>query len=316
MQIVDPLTIGWIVQATFQMATPLVLAALGGMFSERSGVVNIALDGMMLMGAFAAVAGTYFTNNPWLGVVAAVVAGGLLAVVHAIVCVKLKGNQIVSGTGIILFAVGFTTLMLFVIWQQRGVSDSVTPLPRVLLPQIASIPVLGIAFGSQSPLVYLMFLLIPVCWYILYRTPFGLRLRAAGEDPSALDTAGVSVDKMRIYGVIISGCLSGLAGAYLSIGIGSEFGKGMTAGKGFIALAALIVGNWTPVGCFLAGTLFGFLVGLQYSIQLAPQLRWLVGVNNFVQMIPYISVIIVLGIVRRSIPPKAIGQPYIKERQQ
>jgi simple sugar transport system permease protein len=316
-QIIDPLVIGVVIAKTFEMATPLVLAALGGMFSERSGVVNIALEGMMTMGAWAAVAVTWFTNNPWLGVLASVAVGGLFGLVHAIVCVNLKGNQIVSGTAIILFALGFSAYMIWVIWPgASGVTPSVTPLPRIYIPAIASIPILGLAFGSQSPLVYIMILTVPLCWYVLYRTPFGLRLRAAGEDPSTLDTAGVSVDKMRVYGVLLSGCLAGLAGAFLSIGIGSEFGKNMVGGRGFIALAALIFGNWTPVGCFLAGTFFGFLTGIQYAAQIAPQLSWMIGVNSFIQMIPFAAVIVALGIIRRSVPPKAIGVPYIKERQQ
>lgn len=316
-QVIDALTIGVMVAATLEMATPFILAALGGMFSERSGVVNIALEGMMLMGAFAAVAASAFTNNPWLGVLASIVIGGLMGLVHGIVCVKLKGNQIVSGTAIILFALGFTAFMIPVLWPgQSGVSELVTPLPKVNIPQIASIPILGMAFTSQSPLVYVMFALVPLCWYVMYRTPFGLRLRAAGEDPSTLDTAGVSVDKMRMYGVILSGCLAGLAGAFLSIGVGARFGKAMISGRGFIALAALIFGNWTPVGCFIAGTFFGFLYGLQYVIQIAPGLSWLIGVNSFIQMIPFAAVIVALGIIRRSVPPKAIGVPYIKERQQ
>jgi simple sugar transport system permease protein len=302
---------------TLEKATPLILAALGGMFSERSGVVNIALEGIMTMGAWAAVVATWFTHNPWLGVLASIVVGGIIGLVHAIICVKLKGNQIVSGTAIILFGLGFTAYMIWVIWPgHSGVSPSITPLPPVSIPAIIPIPILGLAFGSQSPLVYIMLLMVPLCWYILYRTPFGLRLRAAGEDPSALDTAGVSVDKMRMYGVLLSGCLAGLAGAYLSIGIGSEFGKGMVAGQGFIALAALIFGNWTPVGVFLSGTFFGFLLGLLPVIQIIPALNPLIGVNSFIQMIPYVAVIIAIGIIRRSVPPKAIGVPYIKERQQ
>ncbi len=307
--------IGWVLQATFQMATPLILAALGGMFSERSGVVNIGLEGMMLMGAFTAVAATYFTDNPWIGVLASIIAGGILGLIHAIVCVKLKGNQIVSGTGIILFAAGFTTVMLRVIWQQTGVSDPVIPLPEVIIPWVLGIPILGQAIGVQSPLTWIMLAFIPICWYIFYRTSFGLRLRAAGEDPSTLDTAGVNVEKMRIYGVVISGVLAGMGGAQLSIGFGSEFGKLMTGGRGFIALAALIFGNWTPLGVLGAGLFFGFLNSFQFAVQIHPSLGFLGPYTNFIQMIPFISVVVALGIIRRSIPPKAIGVPYIKEKR-
>lgn len=297
------LLFGWIINSMLQIGTPLVLGGLGGMFSERSGVVNIALEGIMLMGAWAAVAATYYTDNPWIGVLAAMVAGLVLAAVHAVICVNLKGNQIVSGTGIILFSAGFTTLMLWVIWGQRGISDPVTSLPELYIPGI----------GYLSPIIFIMFALVPICWYVLYRTPFGLRLRAAGEDPSTLDTAGISVNRYRIYGVLLSGMLAALGGAQFSIGFGSWFGKGMISGAGFIALAALIFGNWNPIGVFIAGMFFGLLWGINYALQIAPGWDWLVGVGNFIQMIPYVSVIIALGIIRRSIPPKAIGVPYIKE---
>jgi ABC-type uncharacterized transport system permease subunit len=304
---------GWLLKATLMMSTPLVLAGLGGLFSEKTGVVNIGLEGMMLIGAFSAVAATYFTNNPWLGVLAAVVSGGMLAAVHAVVCVKYKGNQIVSGAGIILFAGGFTTLMLEVVFGVKGVSDSVTRLPNVVIEPISDIPVLGVALGAQSPLVYMMFILVIVSWFVIYKTPFGLRIRAAGEDPSALDTAGVNVSNVRMIGVILSGCLSGMGGAFLSISFGSEFGKLMTVGRGFIALAALIFGNWTPFGVLFAGILFGFLDGLQYAISILPEFSFLLDYVNFIKMIPYVLVIVALAGIRRSIPPKAIGTPYEKE---
>jgi ABC-type uncharacterized transport system permease subunit len=292
---VDPFSlvmIGWLIKTTIQYSTPLVLAALGGMYSEKSGIVNIGLEGMMLIGAFSAVAATYFSDNPWLGLIVAVIAGGALAAVHAIICVKLKGNHIVSGTGVILFATGFTTLMLQVIWNQKGVSDEVSRLPQVVIPGIQDIPIIS--------------------WFVMYKTPFGLRVRAAGEDPSALDTAGVNVETIRIIAVIISGCLSGLAGAYLSIGYGARFGKVMTNGRGFIALAALIFGGWTPIGSFLAGTFFGFLDALQAFISLT--IPELLPYNNFIKMIPFILVVIALAGIGRSRPPKAVGTPYEKEK--
>ncbi|MHA1965429.1 MAG: ABC transporter permease [Candidatus Thorarchaeota archaeon] len=314
MQTGDPMLelLGWLMKATLQMATPLVLTALGGMFSERTGVVNIGLEGMMLVGAFSAVAGTYYTGSPWLGLIIAVIAGGALAGVHALVCVKFKGNHIVSGTGIILLGMGITTLGLQVVWGKQGLSDSVQRIPEVVFPQLQGVPLLGTAFGSLSPFIYFMFIITALSWYVLYRTPFGLRIRAAGEDPSTLDAAGVSVEWTRIIGVVISGALAGLGGAYLSIGFENAFGKGMTAGKGFIALAALIFGNWTPVGCFLAGIFFGFVTGLQFVIPiLAPGL---IQLTNLVKIIPYALVIVALAGIRRSIPPKGIAIPYEKEK--
>jgi simple sugar transport system permease protein len=304
---------GWLLKATLQVATPLILTALGGMFSERSGVVNIGLEGMMLVGAFSAVAGTYYTGSPWIGMLVGIAAGGLMGAVHALVCVKFKGNHIVSGTGMILLGLGITTLGLEVIWQKKGLSDSVTRIPEVVIPGLQDVPVLGLAFGSLSPIIYFMFIITILSWYVLFRTPFGLRLRAAGEDPSTLDAAGISVEWTRVIGVVLSGCLAGLGGTYLSIGFEDAFGKGMTDGKGFIALAAMIFGNWTPFGCFLAGLFFGFVQGLQFVIPIfAPEL---VTFTNLVKIIPYALVIIALAGIRRSVPPKAVGTPYEKEKK-
>lgn len=312
LDVIDLALIGWLIKTTIQFSTPLVLAALGGMYSEKSGIVNIGLEGMMLIGAFSAVAATYFSDNPWIGVVVAVIAGGALAAVHAVITVKLKGNHIVSGTGVILFATGFTTLMLEVIWAQRGVSDEVTRLPQVVIPQIQGIPILGDVFGSLEPIVYMMFFAVIISWFVMYKTPFGLRVRASGEDPSSLDTAGVNVDTIRFIAVVISGCLSGLGGAYLSIGYGARFGKVMTNGRGFIALAALIFGGWSPIGSFLAGTFFGFLDALQAFISLT--IPELLPYNNFIKMIPFVLVVIALAGIGRSRPPKAVGTPYEKEK--
>jgi ABC-type uncharacterized transport system permease subunit len=304
--------IALLIRTTIQLSTPIVLAAIGGMYSERSGIVNIGLEGMMLIGAFGAVAGTFFSHNPWIGVLFSVIAGGTLAAVHAIITVKLKGNHIISGTGVILFATGFTTLMLFVIWGQRGVSDEVTKLPQVVIPELQGIPLIGDIFGSLSPIVYMMFIAVAISWFVMYKTPFGLRVRASGEDPSTLDAAGVNVETIRLVAVIISGCLAGLGGAYLSIGYGSRFGKLMTSGRGFIALAALIFGGWTPIGCFLAGTFFGFLDALQAWISL--NFPVLLPYNNFIKMIPFILVVVALAGIGRSRPPKAVGTPYEKEK--
>jgi ABC-type uncharacterized transport system permease subunit len=317
----DILLIGILLKTTLQMATPLVLTALGGMFSEKSGVVNIGLEGMMLMGAFAAVWATWLTENPWIGVLAASLSGGLLAMVHGIVCVKFKGNHIVSGTGIIFFATGFTSLMINATWGVSGDSPSISPheLPQVNLPFLADVPILS-AFAQMSPIIYMMFIIAILSWYIMYKTPFGLRIRASGEDPSTLDTAGVNVEWIRFLGVFISGCLAGLGGAYLSIGFNTLFRKSMTSGRGFIALAALIFGNWTPIGTFLAGMLFGFLNGLpnviQVAIQYWPGLAFLQIYVDWIATIPYFLVVIALAGIRKSIPPKGVGQPYEKERKQ
>ncbi len=314
------LLIGILLKTTLQMATPLVLTALGGMFSEKSGVVNIGLEGMMLMGAFTAVWVTDLTHNPWLGLLGAVLAGGLLAAVHGIVTVKFKGDHIVSGTGIILFGAGFSTLMINAVWGVTGDSPSISPheLPKVHLPFLADIPILN-AFAQLSPVIYMMFIITILSWYVMYKTPFGLRLRAAGEDPSTLDTAGVNVEWMRFIGVFLSGALAGLGGAYLSIGFNTLFRKLMTSGRGFVALAALIFGNWTPIGTFLAGTFFGFLNGLpnviQVAIQFWPEFAWLQNYIDWIATIPFFLVVLALAGIRKSIPPKGIAKPYEKEKR-
>ena len=185
---------GWLVSITMQMATPLVLTGLGGMFSERGGVVNIGLEGMMLMGAFTGAAVTWSIGNPWIGFISAGIAGGLLAAVHGVICVKYKGDHIVSGTGVILFGAGFSTIMLQLVWGTKGHGAQISnTIPDIVIPQLLEHPFFGPAISVISPIVIFMFVLTVVCWFILYRTPFGLRLRAAGEDPSTLDSAGASV---------------------------------------------------------------------------------------------------------------------------
>ena len=305
---------GWLVATTFQMATPLVLTGLGGMYSERGGVVNIGLEGMMLMGAFTGAAVTYYVRNPWWGILAAIAAGGLLAAVHGVVCIKFKGDHIVSGTGVILFGTGFSTLMLQYVWNRQGQGELIRDtIPDIIIEPLRDHEFFGPALSVISPVVIFMFVVTAVSWYVLFRTPFGLRLRAAGEDPSTLDSAGASVEWTRMIGVVISGCLAGLGGAYLSIGFGSAFAKEMTAGRGFIALAAMIFGNWTPTGVLGAGLFFGFLDGLNYFIQI--YFPALLPFANFVAMLPYVLVVVALGLIRRSIPPKAIAVPYEKERK-
>ncbi len=304
---------GWLVSITMQMGTPLILTGLGGMFSERGGVVNIGLEGMMLMGAYTGAAVTWYIGDPLIGVIAACSAGGLLAAVHGVICVKYKGDHIVSGTGVILFGAGFTTVMLQLTWGTKGHGDLVTnTIPDIVIPEIVDVPFWGPAFSVISPIVILMFVITAVSWFVLYRTPFGLRLRAAGEDPSTLDSAGASVEWTRIVGVIISGALAGLGGAYLSIGFGSAFQKGMTNGRGFISLAALIFGNWTPVGVLGAGLFFGFLDGLNFFIQI--YFPALLPFANYIAMLPFVLVVVALGLIRRSVPPKDIGNPYVKEK--
>ena len=305
--IIDIVNVG-LFTATLRMATPLVFAALGGIFSERVGVVNIALEGMMLTGAFTGVLASYYTSNAWLGVLAAVMAGGLLGLVQAILTVKFAGNQIVAGTGINILAVGITAYLSQVIWGSRGASQSVNGLGTISIPLLKDIPILGEILGSTTPLVYIMLILVVFAHIVLFKTPIGLRLRAVGEHPAAADTAGINVHQTKYLFLMISGMLAALGGAFLSLGQLNFFVSSMTGGRGFIALAAMILGGWMPFGALGAGLLFGLTDALQMRLQgaglLAPQI---------IQAIPYIITVVVLaGFVRKRTPPSDY-KPYEKE---
>ena len=283
-----------IIYSTIRLATPLVLAAFGGLFSERSGVINIALEGMMLAGAFTSATVTYYTGNPWLGLAAGVGAGVFLASIHAVACIDLEADQVVTGTAINILMLGVPTLI------GGALFESTASTPQI--PQSNLIP--------NAPIL-IAFVLVPIVWYLLYRTPFGLRLRAVGENPEAADTAGISVRRVRYTGVLVSGALAAIAGAYLSIGQASLFTRNMTAGRGYIALAALIFGKWRPVQTMLACLLFGFADAASIQMQgVTPYVR-----VEYIQIIPYVLTMVVLaGFIGASRAPKALGLPYRKDR--
>jgi len=305
--IIDIINVG-LFAATLRMATPLVLGALGGIFSERVGVINIALEGMMLTGAFTGVMASYYTGNAWIGVLAAVLVGGLLGLLHAILTVEFAGNQIVSGTGINILALGITAYLSQVIWGSRGASQSVNGLGTISIPLLKDVPILGEILGSTTPLVYVMLILVILTYVVLFKTPMGLRLRAVGEHPAAADTAGINVRRTKYLFLIVSGMLASLGGVFLSLGQLNFFVSSMTGGRGFIALAAMILGGWMPFGVLGAGLLFGFADAVQMRLQglgfLAPQI---------ILAIPYIVTVVVLaGFVRKRIPPSDY-KPYEKE---
>jgi len=281
-----------------RLATPLIWAALGGMFSERSGVINIALEGIMLAGAFTAASVTYYVGNPWLGLAAGIAAGVSIAAIHAVACIRFNANQVVSGMAINILMVGIPAFLGGAFFASTGSTPQI--------PKEQLIP--------WTPVI-LAILMVPVTWYVLYRTPFGLRLRAVGEKPEAADAAGVSVKWMRYSAVLISGALAGVGGAYLSIGQSSLFTRNMTSGRGFIALAALIFGKWRPVQTMLACLLFGFTEAVSIQLQ---GVRLPSGEdipNQFIQIIPYVLTIVVLaGFIGQSRAPRALGLPYQKER--
>lgn len=285
--------------STIRLSTPLILAALGGLFSERSGVINIALEGMMLAGAFTAAAVTYATGSPYVGLVAGMMAGMLIAAIHAVACIRYQADQVVTGTAINILMLGMPAFLSGALFLSSG---STPQIPKEHL--IPWLPI-GIAI-----------VMVPLSWYVLYKTPFGLRLRSVGENPEAADAAGVHVARMRYAGVLLSGVLAGIGGAYLSIGQSSLFTRNMTSGRGFIALAALIFGKWRPFQTLLACLLFGFTEAV--SIQMQGVVKLPSGDDipvQFIQMVPYILTIVVLaGFIGSSRPPRALGIPYQKER--
>jgi ABC-type uncharacterized transport system permease subunit len=288
-----------LIASTVRLATPLILAALGGLFSERSGVINIALEGMMLAGAFTAAAATYATGNPSIGLLAAIGAGVLVAGIHALACIRYKADQVVVGTAINILMIGLPGFLSGALFLSSGST------PQLPIDQL--IP--------RAPIV-LAFTFVPLAWYVLYRTPFGLRLRAVGENPEAADAAGISVGKIRYSGVLMSGALAAIGGAYLSIGQSSLFTRNMTSGRGFIALAALIFGKWRPVQTMLACVFFGFTEAL--TIQMQGVVKLPSGEDipvQFIQIVPYLLTIVVLaGFIGHSRPPGALGRAYEKER--
>lgn len=290
--------------STIRSATPLIFAALGGMFSERAGVINIALEGLMLAGAFTAAVVTYEMQNPYIGFVAGMAVGAIVALVFAIAVIRFEADQVVTGFAISLLMLGLPAVISARLYDSAGSTQ-----------QIAKEFLLWDISNRLSIASILAFLIVPVCWYVLYKTPFGLRIRAAGENPEAADAAGVNVIRLRYVAVVISGVLAAAGGAYLSIGQSSLFTRGMTAGRGYIALAALILAKWKPIPVLFACLFFGFTEAL--SIQMQGVIKMPSGEDipvQFIQMIPYVLTIIVLaGFIGLSRAPKALGTPYRKE---
>lgn len=294
-------------QATLAAAVLLLLPALGGVISERSGVTNIAMEGMMLTGAFFAAVFALAWHNPWLATLMAMLTGGLMALIHAVVSIRFRADQIVSGVAINIFAAGITVFLLDRIYGQQGIGH-VTPsesLPDIKVPLLSQIPFLGKVLFQQNIIAYVALALLVLINFGLFRTRLGLRLRAVGEHPQAADTAGINVYAIRYGAVIASGLLSGLAGALLSIGVSNTFNPGMTDGRGYIALAAMIFGKWSPYGAFIACLIFGLgeaIYANNSTIHIS---------QYFLSMLPYILTLVVLaGLVGRSTPPAADGIPY------
>ncbi len=293
--------------SSLRMCTPIALGAMAGILCEKSGVVNIGIEGMMLAAAAFGFGANLFFKNIWVGVLAAILTGGVMAVVHALMCIRFKTDQIISGTAINILAVGASGFLRRAYLVKAYFVGQT--LPIIKIPLLSQIPVLGTLFFRSQPIVYIMLILVPVMYFVLFYTPWGLRTRAVGEHPRAADTVGVNVFKVRYVNVIVAGMIAGLAGAWFSLETVGSFEDVMTGGKGFIALAAMIFGNWSPIGAFLGALLFGFADALQIKLQiLNVPLPY-----QFLGMAPYLVTMVMLaGLVGRTTPPAADGKPYEK----
>lgn len=321
----DYATLLQILDSTLRLATPLLLACLAGLYSERAGVFDIGLEGKMLMAAMASGAVAFLTGSVWLGLLAGIGASLVLAAIHGIASITFRGNQLIAGVALNFLSSGITVLIAQRLFGQGGRTPPLTdggrfgPITLPFAETLKEVPILGPLYyeviSGHSFLVYLAIALVPFTWWVLYRTRFGLRLRAVGENPAAVDTAGVSVVGLRFAAVGITGILCGLAGAYMATALQAGFGREMTAGRGYIALAALIFAKWRPVAALWACLLFGFFQALALRpdvVEAVVQVRIPVP---FLDALPYILTVVVLaGFIGKAIPPRAGGEPYVKER--
>ena len=321
----DEALFGELLASTLRVSTPLILCALAGLLSERSGVVDIGLEGKMLAAAFAAAAAGATYNSMALALLAGVAVAIVLSWTHGVACVSHRGDQVVSGVAINIIASGLTVVLGIAWFAQGGQTPPVSNEVRIqpLFPQLADalqgIPWVGVVLGqgllSHNALVYVALLLVPGVWWLVFRTRFGLRLRAVGENPQMVDAAGVSVSGLRYMALTLNGALCGLAGAYLVLAQSASFSPNMTAGRGFMALAALIFGRWHPVGALWACLLFGFLDAAAIRLQGVP----LPGIGEVpvqaIQALPYVlTVVLLAGFIGKAVAPQALGRPYSKER--
>lgn len=297
-----------LISATLRLATPLIFAALGGVFSEKSGVVNIALEGIMTTGAFFAVYGSYVTGNPWIGILFAIIAGAIIAAIHAYLSINLKADQIVSGVGINVFAGALTSYLIVKFFKTNSQTSVVESLPYPV-ETMAKVPIIGGVLKELNWFVFMAIALVFISHFVLYKTPLGLRIRSVGEHPKAADTLGINVYKIRYLCVILSGVLGALGGATLSIGIMNLYRENMVSGRGFIALAAMIFGNWKPINAMWASMLFAFAETFQLF---AKGFGWAIP-GEFYAAFPYIITMFALaGFVGKTQAPAADGAPYEK----
>lgn len=320
----DLLTLLQVLDSTIRLATPLLLACLAGLFSERAGIFDIGLEGKMLAAAFMSAAVAFVSGSVWLGLLAGIAASMALSILHGLASITFRGNQLISGVAINFLASGLTVLIAQSWFAQGGRTPALDgaarfnpiefPFAEALMPLPGAGPIYGELISGHTIIVYLGLAAVPISWYVLFRTRFGLRLRAVGENPAAVDTAGVSVVGLRYAAIVICGVLCGIAGAYLATALQAGFVKEMTAGRGYIALAALIFAKWRPWYALWACLLFGFLQAVALRFQNIELGAFTVPVE-FMDALPYIlTVVILAGFVGKAIPPRAGGEPYVKER--
>ncbi|WP_372008941.1 ABC transporter permease [Paenibacillus chitinolyticus] len=309
--------LGQLINTTLVFSTALIFAALGGIFSERSGVTNIGLEGLMVSGAFAAAVSTFYAQeagmgsmSPWIGLLAALLFGVLFSLIHAVATITFKSDQVISGVVINFLAAGVTVYLVKLLFEGAGQTETLTEVfSKWAIPGLSQIPVLGYGIFTAYPTTYIALILVAVSYYVLFKTPFGLRLRSVGEHPSAADTVGVNVRRMRYIGVMLSGAFAGLGGATIALTTTSNFSHNTISGQGYIALAAMIFGKWHPVGALGAAVFFGLSQAIRNYVQL---FEWSQSIpQEFIFMLPYVLTILVLaGAVGRAYPPAALGEPY------
>ena len=320
----DFATLIQMLDATVRLATPLLLACLAGLYSERAGIFDIGLEGKMLAAAFLSAAVASVTGNVWIGLLAGIGASMALSVIHGLASITFRGNQLISGVAINFLAAGLTVVVAQSWFRQGGRTPQLTdggrfePITLPFAEALRDVPIIGPIYyeliSGHTPLVYVALLMVPLTWWVLYRTRFGLRLRAVGENPAAVDTAGVSVIFLRYAAVAICGVLCGIAGAYLATALQAGFTKDMSAGRGYIALAALIFAKWRPWYALYACLLFGFLQAMVLRSDVVERVLGF-GLNGqFLDVLPFILVVVLTGFVGKATAPKAGGEPYVKER--
>jgi len=315
-----------LMDATIRVSTPLILCAMAGIFSERSGIIDISLEGKLLATAFAAASVAAWTANPWLSLLAGIGVGIVLALVHGFACITHRGNQVVSGLAINILASGLTVVLGISWFKTGGQTPSLGSEARFMPVDIPganalveTAPSVGVFFkevvSGHNLLVYVAFLTVFITWWVIYRTRFGLRVRAVGENPLAIDTAGLSVSRLRYSSLVICGLLAGIAGTYLSIAQNASFVREMSAGQGYIALAAMIFGKWRPVPAMLACLMFGFLDAIAIRLQGFEIEGYGEVPVQLIQALPYVlTVVLLAGFIGKAVAPKAIGVPFVKER--